>query len=301
MADYTRIYEDETMTGTSTDPRVVYRMPDGSLVNQDSINNPAGQVYRDEQGVYRGEGPAQAPVQYYSQPRPKEAPGGGKTWGVPTDPTPQAQPQNQVQAPMQQFGQRMGGGSTGGVSYGGERSVGINPLALKRAPYSPPAQPEELWNQLKGLLRDPSSIERDPGYQFRFGQGMQALNRTAAAQRMRFAGKTMLDAEKFGQGFASNEYGQRVNQLASGAQDELSRWGAGVDLYNKDYANRLSAASEEQRIRDAMQIPGANVYGEFPNQVREEAPPDPWGGIIQRSQQGSYNGPHFVMDRRLGR
>mgnify|MGYP003336718255 CR=1 FL=1 len=43
-------------------------------------------------------------------------------------------------------------------------------------------------------------LEQTPGYQFRFGQGMQALERSQAARGGLLSGGAMLEAQRFGQG-----------------------------------------------------------------------------------------------------
>src|SRR4030095_4612225 len=71
-----------------------------------------------------------------------------------------------------------------------------------------------------------------PGYQFRLGEGLKALERSAAARGTLLTGGTLKGLERYGQGFASNEFaneyarrlgesklgleaqGQRANQLS---------------------------------------------------------------------------------------
>jgi hypothetical protein len=75
---------------------------------------------------------------------------------------------------------------------------------------------------------DPSNFrfEEDPGYQFRLSEGVNALDKSAAARGMLQSGAQQKALTRFGQDFASNEYanayarnaGQKVtnfNQLAS--------------------------------------------------------------------------------------
>ncbi len=58
-----------------------------------------------------------------------------------------------------------------------------------------------------------AKLEATPGYQFRMNQGMQALERTAAAKGNLLSGNTLAAAQEFGQGLASQEYNNRINQL----------------------------------------------------------------------------------------
>ena len=55
----------------------------------------------------------------------------------------------------------------------------------------------------------------DPSYKFRFGEGLKALDRTAAARGGLISGGALKAAQRYGQEFASNEFGNAYNRLAS--------------------------------------------------------------------------------------
>lgn len=55
----------------------------------------------------------------------------------------------------------------------------------------------------------------DPSYKFRFGEGMKALDRQAAARGGLISGAALKAAQRYGQEFASNEFGNAYNRLAS--------------------------------------------------------------------------------------
>lgn len=69
--------------------------------------------------------------------------------------------------------------------------------------------------RLQDLLTNPSSIQGDPSYQFRLDQGNQEINRSAAAKGMLGSGNVLAELAKYGQGMASNEYGNQFNRLSS--------------------------------------------------------------------------------------
>lgn len=69
-------------------------------------------------------------------------------------------------------------------------------------------------NQLQGLLNDPSKIQQTAGYQFAVDQGNQAINRSAAAKGQLNSGGVLAELQKYGQGMASQEYGNQTNRLA---------------------------------------------------------------------------------------
>ena len=70
-------------------------------------------------------------------------------------------------------------------------------------------------NKLNELLQNPSSITSTPGYQFAYNQGLEAVNRTAAAKGQLGSGNRLYDLTKFGQGLASQTYNNTVSQLGN--------------------------------------------------------------------------------------
>lgn len=68
--------------------------------------------------------------------------------------------------------------------------------------------------RLANLLDDPNSIQDSAAYQWRMGQGMQGLDRSAAARGSLFGGGHQTDVLNYAQGLASQEYGNQWNRLA---------------------------------------------------------------------------------------
>lgn len=65
-----------------------------------------------------------------------------------------------------------------------------------------------------GGAGDPlTALQSAPGYQFRLGEGMKALERSAAARGTLLTGGTLKGLNRFAQDYASNEYQNRYNQL----------------------------------------------------------------------------------------
>lgn len=85
---------------------------------------------------------------------------------------------------------------------------------------------------LTGLLNDPNSIQNSAAYKWRFGQGMQGLDQSAAARGSLFSGAHTKDAMEFGQGLASQEYGNEwqrmmgLSDMGLGAASRLGSFGA---------------------------------------------------------------------------
>ena len=57
-----------------------------------------------------------------------------------------------------------------------------------------------------------ADLPTEPGYQFRLGEGLNALNKTAAARGGMFSGRALTEATRYGQDYASNEYNNAFNR-----------------------------------------------------------------------------------------
>lgn len=97
-----------------------------------------------------------------------------------------------------------GGGDSGGATQPGQASV-ADPFAAQRPQYQ---------QQLSQLMASPGAFASSPEYQFAFGQGMEGVNRTAAARGMLGSGNRLYDLTKFGQGLAGQQYFQQAGLLA---------------------------------------------------------------------------------------
>jgi len=75
-------------------------------------------------------------------------------------------------------------------------------------------------NQLIELMKNPSSILDDPGYQLSFGQGLQAVERSSAAAGFTGSGNAAIALQSYGQSFSSKYLREQQSLLASlsGAQ-----------------------------------------------------------------------------------
>ncbi len=113
------------------------------------------------------------------------------------------------------------------------------------APYQ--AVGQQGLNGLSGLLKDPNSITQDPGYQFALNQGQNALDRSAASKGGLYSGAQMKASQRYGQGYASNQYDKALGRYTNAAQlgatgtgniaNNLTGMGnaaAGADIYNSN-------------------------------------------------------------------
>lgn len=78
-------------------------------------------------------------------------------------------------------------------------------------------------------------FQADPGYQFRQAEGMRGINANAAAQGMSLSGATQKALAKYGQGLASQEYGNAYNRFSNDRNFDYSVFG---DAYNRQAAEK---------------------------------------------------------------
>ena len=94
--------------------------------------------------------------------------------------------------------------------------------------------------RLQSLMSNPDEISNTNAYRFRFNEGQQALERSAAAKGMLRSGNTLAALANYGQGAASQEYGNEVIRLGAltGQQNQynLGRMG----LANQEQSNAAS-------------------------------------------------------------
>lgn len=80
---------------------------------------------------------------------------------------------------------------------------------------------QDYYNQLlQELLANPQTITQDPGFNFSFSKGLEAVERSNAARGLTGSGNVSVDLLRFGEEFSSRFLQQRENLLAglSGAQ-----------------------------------------------------------------------------------
>lgn len=65
-----------------------------------------------------------------------------------------------------------------------------------------------------GGLTPAGGFTTTPGYMFRLGEGLKAIDRSAASRGMLHSGAQMKAAQRFGEGLASDEWNNYVNNVA---------------------------------------------------------------------------------------
>lgn len=121
---------------------------------------------------------------------------------------------------------RIGGSIYGGVQEDDAAEKARKAMLGSIKPYNEmglKAQQQLSDNLSAGF--NPGDLSQDPGYQFRLGQGQNALNSTLAAQGMGQSGAALKAAQEYGQGFAQNEYSNAYDRWAQ-QNSQLSGLGA---------------------------------------------------------------------------
>lgn len=122
-----------------------------------------------------------------------------------------------------------GSGGGGGGGSGGAAAA-ADPFAAQRAQYQ---------QQLSDLMKNPSSITSDPGYQFQLGEGLGAVNGAMAQGGYLNSGNRLTALQKEGQDFASTQLQNKELFLAQLAGANVGSPGeAGAILQQQNQANQ---------------------------------------------------------------
>lgn len=95
-----------------------------------------------------------------------------------------------------------------------------------------------------GQAPDLTAFTASPGYQFRFDEGNRAVDRSAAARGLLHSGAAVKAQQRFGQGLASQEFGDWWNRLAGVAGVGMGATGATAGA-GANAANNISAAYQQ--------------------------------------------------------
>lgn len=124
------------------------------------------------------------------------------------------------------------------------------------------AQPPEQAAAAGTQGMSPEEIMRmDPGYQFRLNEGNKAITNLASAGGRLNSGATLKALTRFGQDYASNEYGNIYNRLAglAGTGQNATTTSAGLGANFAGNVGGLMTGAAN--ARGAAGIGAANAYG----------------------------------------
>lgn len=130
----------------------------------------------------------------------------------------------------------------------------------------------EDYNRLRALMSGgPGAAQQfltmDPGYGFRLGEGLKALERSAAARGGLMSGATGKALQRYGQDVASQEFGNAYNRLAGLAS--LGPSAAGVmNTLGQQYAGAAgNIYGAMGQTAGQAQIARGSAYGNALNQL----------------------------------
>jgi hypothetical protein len=98
-------------------------------------------------------------------------------------------------------------------------------------------------NMLMRLLQDPNSLRSLPGYQFDQQEGVQALDRSAAARGRLNSGRQSKDLLRFGTGLADKTYGDQFARLLGLSQQGMGATGGQLATRQSAYGGDMTAAN----------------------------------------------------------
>jgi len=146
-----------------------------------------------------------------------------------------------------------GVGANGGVLNNGDQIAPLNTQGAQAAPATGGAQ-SAFQNYLNST-----------GYQFRLNEGSKALNTNWAARGLLNSGAAAKAALKYGQDYASNEFGNYMGYLSGQQNVGLSAGGAlagvGTGYANSVSANNNALASVQANSALAQGQANANLWG----------------------------------------
>ena len=109
---------------------------------------------------------------------------------------------------------------------------------------------------------DYSAFFKSPGYEFRLGEGVRAMDRSAAARGMLMSGGMLRELQRYGQGFASREFNTYANRLS-----DLAGIGSSVSVAGGELGARAagqvgtSAANIGQSIMAGGTAQASGIIG----------------------------------------
>jgi len=106
------------------------------------------------------------------------------------------------------------------------------------------ATPLNYFNNTFGI----DDFEKDPGYQFRMDEGTKAIENSAAARGGLLSGATLKAINKYGQDFASNEYGNAYNRFNNDLSTRFNRL-ASLSGFGQTAANTIDNAGMNTAAR----------------------------------------------------
>lgn len=117
-------------------------------------------------------------------------------------------------------------------------------------------------NALNTLIQDPGSVRSLPSYQFDQQQGVQAVDRSAAARGMDQSGRTLKDLTRFGTGLADKTYGDQLSRLMGINQQGFSQGMQATGAQNSAYGAGLQGQYGARQTAYGGDMTSAGTIGQ---------------------------------------
>lgn len=104
-----------------------------------------------------------------------------------------------------------------------------------------------------------TDFTQSPGYEFRLGEGMRAIEGSAAARGNLMSGSTLQALQRYGQDYATNEYGNWLNRLGGIMQQGQASAGMQANLGQNFAANQGNILAQGANAQAAGIMGGANA------------------------------------------
>lgn len=130
--------------------------------------------------------------------------------------------------------------------------------------------------RLMGLYQNPWSISDTPGYQFRLAQGLEGIDRNASAKGLLGSGNRLMELMRYGQDYASQEFGNEIARLSGLAGATMGSPGEAAQL------QLLAGNMDANRFGNLL----GNVQGVFDQWRGGTTKPPP--SLSQTYSQGSF-------------
>lgn len=128
-------------------------------------------------------------------------------------------------------------------------------------------------SQIQALLKDPSSVAQQPGYQFGLNEGTKALNAGGAARGMTYSGAQGKALQRYGQDYAGtklNESYNRLSNLAGLGQVGATGSANAAGQYGQAVGQNLTGMGNARGSAFASTANGwTNALGQIGNSMQE--------------------------------
>lgn len=108
---------------------------------------------------------------------------------------------------------------------------------------------------------------KDPGYEFRMGEGNRALQARRAASGNRFGGQALRDISDYNQGAASAEYGNAFNRFQTNQSNIYNRLASLAGVGQTQTANNTNAGTNAANAMGSNTMAGAGAAGNYMSQA----------------------------------